>query len=189
MIYTIRTDGSLCPLLQTVVQDVGITVNFNPRVDIVNDVAILKIDDYYNNLRQPDTPKSIDNIVVIDCRCKCYVMYLFELKSTRTSGKVKVSDIHEKFDTAIYDFISTRFSSIFLSNAYKYKRIFLYTIMKSTSMSNYPDYATFIKAQNRSRNLTYDKEMSMASKLYKIKGHICMIKFEIPPNPIMDYLF
>lgn len=76
-------------------------------------MAAVKVDDYYAGLRLAAPPKAIDFLVVVDCECDAFVMYLLELKNVSAPKFLLIRDIHEKFQNTIDDFLSRRFGYIF----------------------------------------------------------------------------
>lgn len=101
-----------------------------------------------------------------------------------------LTDIHEKFEMTIQDFLSTKFEAIFLADKYKYKDIKLYLISDAYGLAG--KYATFNEykrvQEKRQKIQARDSlrvERHLGGKLYKFKGKIVKINYDIPPNPII----
>ena len=106
MIQTIKKEGKLKKYLYHEIEDAGISVSVDARLSEDEYIGI-KIDDYYMGLRQKITPKAVDFIVTVDCECDWYTLYILEFKNV--SRPPTTREIHEKFDTAINDFMSNEF--------------------------------------------------------------------------------
>lgn len=154
-------------------------------------IAIIKVDEYYNSLHTDCPPKSIDFAVVVDCTCSWYILYLLELKNVNSPKKLCVKEIHEKFENTIYDFLSRRFEKIFLQEQYKYKDINLFLVSDAYGLKEkYNTYEEYKKIQDRKQKIhsrdSLRVDFSLGSKLFKFRGKIVRICYDIPPNPIIQ---
>lgn len=189
MIQKIRKCKELIPFLKDFIEDEGIIVDIEENLDS-EQVAIIKVDDYYNSLHLGFPPKSIDFAVVVDCSCYSYVLYLLELKNVNSPKKLNIKDIQEKFDTTIYDFLSKRFDSIFLNDRFKYKAIKLYLVSDAYNLfGKYTTFEEYKKVQDKKQNIqrrdSLRVDLNLGAKLYKFRGKILHINYDIPPNPII----
>lgn len=187
MIQQIKTDLTLIPYLVNKLEDAGLEVGISPNVS-TDDYAAIKVDDYYNGLRINPTPKSIDFLIVVDCECNTYVMYMLELKNVNAPSGINKRDIYEKFKNTIEDFIKKRYCSIFLNDRYKYKDIKLYLVSDcyhlSNSFSTYEQFRDLNKKIGKRDSLKVD--FSLTFKPFRLKGKILIIEYDFPPNPIVS---
>ncbi len=190
MIQRIKSCDQLHPYLHDRIEDQGIEVEIAPNLAETK-LAIVKVDDYYNDLHMGVTPKAIDFCVVVDCACDWYSMYLLELKNVNSPKYLKLADICEKFDNTINDFLSMRFKDIFLDDRYKYKSIKLYLVSDAYGMNGrYKNFDEFKRAQERKQRInsrdSLKVDFNLGTKLYKFRGKVLSINFDIPPNPIIS---
>lgn len=186
MVNMIKRDARLVPYLRTIIEDSGISVNVDSTVG-ENDYAAIKVDDYYAGLNLSRTPKAVDFLVVVDCRCDSFAMYILEFKNVNGPDKLNISEIQEKFTNTINLFINDTFSNIFNNDRFKYKSIKLYLVSDAYgavgSFANHAEYRAFRERINRKDSLKVD--MQLGEKLYRIRGKIVKIEYDIPPNPII----
>ncbi|ELK8484555.1 hypothetical protein RV034_000687 [Vibrio parahaemolyticus] len=79
----------------------------------------LAVDDYYKALKLGNTPKAIDNLVLINRGNNKFSIYLIELKDVNKLRRLCVDDIKEKYQTTINDFMINRYGESFNNDAYK----------------------------------------------------------------------
>lgn len=186
MVNMIKKDAHLAPYLKTVLEDAGIKVELDPTIKQENYTAI-KVDDYYAGLKIATPPKAVDFVVVVDCQCDWFAMYVLEFKNVNGPDKLNITDIQEKFSNTINLFLSDTFSGIFLNDRFKYKAIKLYLVSDAYgavgSFKNHADYMEFREKINKKDSLKVD--ISLSSKLYRFRGKILKIEYDIPPNPII----
>ncbi len=189
MIQEIKSCKELIPYLRDRIEDENIEVEIEDNLR-EEQYAIIKVDDFYNSLHIASPPKSIDFVVTVDCECYSYVLYLLELKNVNSPQKLKIRDIQDKFHTAIYDFLTERFGYIFLNDKYKYKAIKLYLVSDAYGLSEkYATYEEYRKIQDKKQRIQIKDSLrvdcNLASRLYKFKGKIVQIHYDIPPNPVI----
>lgn len=189
MIQKIKNCKELIPYLKNTIEDEGIKVGIDESL-IPENLVIIKTDDYYNNLHLSFPPKSIDYVVVVDCACDWYILYLLELKNVNSPKKLSIKDIQEKFENTICDFLSRRFGGIFMACQYKYKDIKLYLVSDAYGLEGkYSTYAEYKKNQDKRQKIqgrdSLRVDFNLGSKLFKIRGKIVRINYDIPPNPII----
>ena len=68
MIQEIKNCKELIPYLKNMIEDEEIEVGIESNLR-EEQLAIIKVDDYYNNLHMAIAPKSIDFVVAVDCEC------------------------------------------------------------------------------------------------------------------------
>ena len=189
MIHEIKGCKALIPYLKESIEDEGIKIGIDEKLG-AEQLAIIKVDEYYSGLHLGYPPKSIDFVVVVDCECDSYVLYLLELKNVDKPKRLIIKDIHEKFEVTIRDFLSERFEMIFLADRYKYKDIKLYLISDAYGLTGkYGTYAEYKKIQEKMQRIqnrdSLRIDVSLGSKLFKFKGKVLKIDYDIPPNPII----
>lgn len=189
MIQEIKSCKELIPYLRNKIEDEKIEVGIEDNLS-EQQLAIIKVDDFYNNLHIASPPKSIDFVVTVDCECFAYALYLLELKNVNSPKKLNIRDIQDKFSTTIYDFLTERYGYIFLNDKYKYKDIKLYLVSDAYGLSDkYNTYEEYKKIQDKKQRIQSKDSLrvdcNLSSRLYKFKGKIVSINFDIPPNPII----
>lgn len=182
----IKDDTILNPYLKDSIEDAGIKVDIDSSLNEKEYVAI-KVDEYFAGLKIPTPPKSVDYVVVVDCKCSWFAMYILELKNVNGPNNLNIRDIQEKFSNTINIFLSDTFSNIFLSDSFKYKAIKLYLVSDAYNeigkFSCHEEYLSFREKINKKDSLKVD--VALTSKLYRFRGKILHIEYDIPPNPII----
>lgn len=186
MVDMIKRDARLAPYLKDTLEDAGIEVGIDQALK-EEEYAAIKVDDYYAGLKMATPPKAVDYVVVVDCQCDWFVMYILELKNVNGPDGLNIADIQEKFSNTINFFLSDTFGNIFLNDCFKYKGVKLYLVSDAYgevgSFSNHSEYLKFRERINKKDTLKVD--MSLGSKLYCFRGKILKIEYDIPPNPII----
>ncbi len=189
MVNMIKRDVRLAPYLRTILEDAGITVEIDPILQD-RDYAAIKVDDYFAGLSLPRTPKAVDFVVVVDCQCDWFALYILEFKNVKGPDKLNVPEIQEKFSNTINLFLNDTFAYIFANDRYKYKGVKLYLISDAYDevgrFACHADYLAFREKINKKDSLKVD--MSLSSKLYRFRGKIVRIEYDIPPNPVIKRL-
>lgn len=189
MVNMIKRDARLVPYLRTVIEDSGIAVSVAPNL-LQEDYVAIKVDDYYAGLNLQRTPKAVDFIVVVDCQCDWFSMYILEFKNVNGPDKLNITEIQEKFTNTINLFLNDTFADIFKNDRFKYKGIKLYLVSDAYgavgSFNNHAEFLAFREKINRRDSLKVD--MSLSSKLYRFRGKIVKIEYDIPPNPVITRL-
>ncbi len=187
MVQQIKECKELIPYLKDIIEDEGIKVGISEKIGC-GSIAIIKVDEYYAGLHIATPPKAVDFLVTVDCECASFVMYLLEFKNVNSPKFLKMKDIHEKFENTIDDFLSARFGYIFLNDRYKYKNIFLYLVSDAYGLcgkyNNFNEYRDIM--DKTSKRDTLKTEISLGTKLFRFRGKILRISFDIPPNPIIQ---
>lgn len=189
MIQKIKSCRELRPYLCDKIEDEGIEVGIDESLN-ENEIAIIKVDDFYNGLHMKNPPKSVDFCVLVDCECDWYCLYLLELKNVSSPKHLIIKDIHEKFKNTIHDFLTDRFNRIFLDDKYKYKDIKLYLVSDVYGVQGkYASFDEYKKVQERKQRIrnkdSLRVDFNLGSKLFKFKGRTVSICFDIPPNPLI----
>lgn len=145
-----------------------------------NETAIVKVDDYYNDKIQNinPIPPAADFLVSVLCENNNYVLYIIELKNISSPNGFDVKNVYNKFKTTINDFMNYRFSAIYLNNSYNIKDLFIYFVTNPYHNKNIDDYNEKKKGTTKIDNLLSQKPFEFKNKFY-------LIKYEIPPNPII----
>jgi len=116
----IKNDSRLKNFVINECKENNIGVTFAKDIEKEN-ILILKIDDFYNNLHLSETPKSIDCLIVIACKSRGYGLFLVELKS----DTFEINDVIEKFENCFNDFIKQRFREYFYISYEKIELFFV----------------------------------------------------------------
>ncbi len=186
MISKIKNNPKLEDYLRDRIEDEGIEVSVDEKMQ-ANEYVGIKVDDYYNGLHESVVPKATDFVVVVDNSCDSYSMYIIEMKNVNSPKHLVIKDIHEKFFTTIYDFLSERFKDIFLDDRYKYKVIKLYLISDAYGVGGkyqtHAEYIHVLEKVNKRDSLKVDR--SLGSKVYKFRNKYLQIEYDIPPNPVI----
>lgn len=186
MIQMIKTEPRLLPYLVLKLKDAGMEVEMDPSLT-PEQFAAIKVDDYYAGLKTGMPPKAVDFVVVVDCECNVFSMYVLELKNVNSPRLLNISEIQEKFRNTIRDFLSGTFSHIFLNDRFKYQTIRLYLVSDAYRIAgkfkNYEVYQKLMDKMGKKDSLKVDR--ALGTSLYRFRGRILKIEFDIPPNPII----
>lgn len=186
MVNMIKREAQLAPYLKNSLEDAGIEVRLDTSLSD-RDYAAIKVDEYYSGLRMAITPKAVDFLVVVDCQCDWFAMYILEFKNVNGPEKLNIADIQEKFSNTINMFLKDTFSHIFLNDRFKYKNIKLYLVSDAYNevgnFKTHSEYLAFRQKINKRDSLRVD--VALSSKLYKFRGKILKIEYDIPPNPVI----
>lgn len=186
MINMIKRDARLVPYLRSEIEDAGIRVEKSESLS-EDDYAAIKVDDYYAGVLPGLEPKAVDYVVVVDCSCDSYFMYILELKNVKSPRYLNFSDIHEKFYNTISLFLSDTFASIFLNDKFKYKGVKLYLVSDAYNQtgrfSTHEEYVNYRDRINKRDTLAVD--MKLTSKPFMFRGRVYRIEYDMPPNPII----
>ena len=186
MIRTIKENKQLKPYLRGKLEDEGIQVDVSGDIE-EEQIANIKVDDYYAGLHLALTPKTIDFLTAVDCECDTYVLYLLEFKNVGSPSGLVTRDIHEKFENTLNDFMSERFKDIFLNDRFKYRKILLYLVSNGYRVGRgYKNFSEYRAVQEKIHNRDSLKtDMSLANKPFSFRGKVLKINFDIPPNPVV----
>jgi len=120
MVDAIKTETTLLPFIKNdcIENQVGATYDEELSDD---DVVTIDIDEYYHSLRLTKTPAVPDRLVVVRCLIATdgFTIYIIEMKNISRPDYFKRKNIDEKFKTAIEDFMSIKYNSIFLNKQFK----------------------------------------------------------------------
>lgn len=119
MIEAILYNKDLTTLLANEIEENGVGVKLD--ADFYDDngqldsaiILNMKVDSYYNSLRLAATPPSIDNLVVIKRSKNRFSVYLIELKNVNKLRRLDYTNIKNKFETTLNDFMKNRFKNEF----------------------------------------------------------------------------
>jgi hypothetical protein len=187
VIQRIKTNSQLIPFLCEKIEENRIKVDIDDTLN-TEQYVIVKVDDYFNKLHLKETPKSIDFLVSVDCESNSYVLYLLELKDINSPKRLNINGIYEKFNNTFNDFMSDKFSFIFMDNRYEFLEINLYFVSDPYGIQRkYPDYQTS-KEDRIKRRLKRDTLKVDAFSLLpplRFRDKYYEIKYDFPPNPII----
>ncbi len=89
MLQMIKSEVTLKPYLYYVIEDEGIEVEVETTLSEDEYISV-KVDDYYNGLHLATPPKSVDFIVVVDCSCNAFVLYILEFKNVKSPAYLNI---------------------------------------------------------------------------------------------------
>ena len=143
-------------------------------------IKILKIDEYYSSKKMKDkTPKSIDCLIVMKTGEKQFGLTLVELKNVSGSRDLHPRKIRPKFDTTINDFLSGKFSHIFLNEQYNISHFRLWLV---TNPYRWPPNLSEDEYRKKVKSTVL--EMYLFEKPYKFKNHIALIEHKPPSTEV-----
>jgi hypothetical protein len=180
MINQIKNDAILQHFLCSDCEENGICATIEDSIT-EEEIAIIKVDGYYNSLHLKCPPPSTDFLVSIDCEEDSYILYLIELKNINSPKGFNVGNVYQKFRTAIEDFMSIRFNYIYMNKKYKIKNLLLYFVtdpygLKIAGMS-YDDY--------RKKKNTLKVDNILLQKPFVFNGKAYLIR-PVLPNPLIQ---
>jgi hypothetical protein len=123
MLELILSEPELSKIIKEKCEDAGMCIEMDSKIQ-KKDYLVLKIDDYYNSLKEK-APKSPDCLIIQKCDSGKYSISIIELKGISASYSFNVENMIEKFETCLNDFMGKRFKRIFLR---EYKNIELYFV-------------------------------------------------------------
>lgn len=177
MINLITNDKVLKYFLHYNIEDAGVSVKVNEKLSTKEYVGI-KVDDYYNSLKLERTPKSVDFIITVDCRCNSYLLYILEFKKLNKPSHLKVNDILEKITNTVNDFIEDRFKHIFLNDKFKYKNVLIYLVGNIYSPAK-------LKTRNYDRD-TLKIDTNLTLNPIRFRGKFYKVNYCLPEDLVVD---
>ncbi|MCF0056681.1 hypothetical protein [Dyadobacter sp. CY356] len=108
MISKVKNHEILSTLIEDTCCENDVCVTFDNEV-LPSSYVIIKVDKFYNSLNIAERPASIDCLIIRKCNKSGYGLTLVELKNIDNSRGFETSNIKEKFETTLYDFIKTKF--------------------------------------------------------------------------------
>lgn len=88
---------------------------------------IIKPDSYYNSM-SGIRPPSPDCLIIIRCGENEYNIYIVELKDISNSGGFSITNIREKFNTCLNDFMQGILSDFFINSNYIIRDVKLFFV-------------------------------------------------------------
>ena len=131
-----------------------------------DEYIIIKLDDYYNGLHEDPTPPSVDCLIVQRCQ-QGFKVYLIELKNVKRAKSINRANLIEKYRTALFDFLSGRYQSIF--NGYDF----------------HPELMLCAGHVSGDTINSFNLDFLLGLPLIKFRGKLCGINGR-PPHPIIN---
>ncbi len=125
VIQKIKEHDVLSKFIEDTCCENNVCITFDADISLESYI-IIKVDDFYKSLKLGSTPRSVDCLILRQCANGDYGLILVELKKARKSKRISKTQIEEKFENTLNDFM-TRFKDVFPE---KYKEIKLYLISK-----------------------------------------------------------
>lgn len=190
MITQIKNEDALKPFLADKCEDNGVYAIIEASIK-EDEIAIVKVDDYYNTIeKSPNIPPSADFLISVDCINNWYALYVIEFKNINSPKCFNVRNIWEKFRTTVEDFMSVRFAHIYENKNYKINDLLIYFIADPYRLKRlnitYDEYKSKRLANGKSDSTRVDNLLSQ--KPLRYRGKIYIIKYELPPNPVIRKL-
>lgn len=179
MIEAIKSEESLQPFLTDECQENRCAAEIDETIE-KEDIAIIKIDDYYNSLKLSKTPPSIDHLITVSREEGDFNLFLVELKDIKSPRYFKVDNIKKKFRTTIDDFMSIKYKVIFLNEVYKINKIRLYFVTDPYDWTNKDIPKEKLEKVRKGTKL----DLVMQVKPFRFRGKLYQIKHELP-NPLI----
>lgn len=185
MIRMIKNDLRLRPYLAERLYDAGIEVGIDPSLS-QDDYAAVKVDDYYDGRHMSNQPKAVDFVVTVDCECNWYVLYILELKNVKNQEGLNIPDIQEKFANTLKLFLQGDFRNIFENDRFKYRAVKLYLVSDAYHEGErFQDHGKAAYVRERMGVDTLKVDVALTQRIYKFRGKLVRIQYDIPPNPII----
>lgn len=181
MLDEILSDEQLFAITRTSCNENEIFVEISNNIS-EDDFLVLKIDQYYNSLNIRTRHPSVDCLIIVRCqKNEGYDLYLVELKNIKRLKGFKTKNIEEKFKTALEDFMSDRFSHIFLNDNYRINKLRMYFISDPLGLKK--KYPNITAEQYRRRFSGTKLDMLQSSRPVKFRNKITNIDPRLP-NPM-----
>ena len=115
----------------------NVSVNIDKTVNL-NDILIIKVDDYYNqNILNP--PPSPDCLIIQRCNPDNFNIYIVELKNINSPQGFAIENIVAKFNTCLDNFMSEIFGNYFNGEHINYNQIKLLFVTDPYDFKLHPD--------------------------------------------------
>lgn len=170
MINVIKKTEQLTPFITDKCEENQICVSMDYNIPKTNYVVI-KVDQYYNSLRLPNTPPSLDCLITVRCTDDDYIIYLVELKNIKSPKGFIVNNIYNKFKTTIEDFMEIKFKNIFHDPEFNIKKLHLY-------------FVTDPYGKRRFTQGTTKMDSLLSRKPFQFQGKLFMLEHSLP-NPMI----
>ena len=182
MFDEIYNDPLLFNLIRELCDENDICVEVSDQISN-DDYLVLKIDQYYSSRNMHNPPPSVDCLIIVKCdENECFDIYLVELKNIKSTKGFEVKNIKEKFQTTIDDFMSERFSHIFLNEDYCINILRMYFVSDACRIKkNNPNIT---EDQYRKKILNTKLDMLQSIKPVRFRNRIAHIN-PILPNPLV----
>ncbi|MEZ4886998.1 MAG: hypothetical protein R3E32_19870 [Chitinophagales bacterium] len=118
LIENLKNEELLKDFIKEACEDEGICIAIEEGIDKA-DLLVIKPDDYYNSLKIEKRPASVDCLIIQRCKENHFHVYLIELKNVRNTKSIDNSNLREKFETCLFDFIRDRLRNYFLNENIK----------------------------------------------------------------------
>ncbi len=172
----IKSHPILSKYLSTECSENGVCARIDKSIT-PDEIAIVKVDEYYNSLRIGNRPPSTDCLISLDYTNNNYGIYVIELKDLKHDGNFKVRNVYGKFKTTFEDFMGKTFSDVYMDRSIKYTYIKLYFITDPYGFkAKGLDYKDKQKLQKNAPKL----DILLSMKPLKFQGKLYTIQPELP---------
>jgi len=186
MFNAILNHPTLSLLQRQTCDENDVHVTFSDAIEEAFDdkILILKVDAFYDTVRFPLPPPSIDCLIIVKCGFEGWFdFYLIELRNVNSPRGFNVENVREKFVSTIEDFLKERFADIFLSEIYRLNNLKLFFVSDAYRVKKrFPD----ISDEEYRKKFMGPKLDAIASlKPFRFRDKIATI-IPMLPNPMID---
>jgi len=183
MLDKIMAKNQLAKFLTNHLQENGVGVIIHEAMPQESYVAI-DIDKYYHNIGLEIIPAIADILLIAQrlSQKEQHHIYIVEMKNIKSPHGFSVKNIYEKFNTAIENFMKTKYKDIFMDENYKVERFRLFFVsdayrLKKRGMND---------EQIRSF-LLETKIMAFSSmRPFQYRNFKATIEYQLP-NPLLEW--
>ena len=143
-------------------------------------IIALNIDNYYISLSLPKMPKTADFLITLNEEKHIYTIYIVEMKNAKRLSSFRSSDIIDKFQTTIDDFMKVRYSDIFMNEEYKIELKFFF-ISDPLKLKEKDISELEIQKRIKSTKLEFLSQV----RPFEFRKRLYQIQYEIP-HPLIS---
>ncbi len=143
-------------------------------------IIALNIDNYYISLSLPKMPKTADFLITLNEEKHIYTIYIVEMKNAKRLSSFRSSDIIDKFQTTIDDFMKVRYSDIFMNEEYKIE-LKLFFISDPLKLKEKDISELEIQKRIKSTKLEFLSQV----RPFEFRKRLYQIQYEIP-HPLIS---
>ena len=143
-------------------------------------ILIIKVDKFYSDRTDlVKLPPSPDCLIIQHCSDGTYHIYIIELKNICDSNGFSITNIREKFETCLNDFMKGVLGEFFIDTDYIIRRIDLFFVTDP--------YNESLRTSNHRLNKTtkIDALLAMNTKALRFDGKLLGIQ-HAPKNPLVN---
>lgn len=177
LIDLIKNEPVLAKYLKDKCEENNYCIEIDNQID-KNNYLIIKPDEYYNDLKVAERPKSPDCIIVQRCGDNTFTIYVVELRNIKEQKHFDKDEIREKFETCLKDFMQNLFRHIFVETDYELGNLLLFFITDPYQEDKNPNF------RNKIKNTRIDSLLASNTKPLYFHGNRYGIQHKLP-NPLI----